>query len=113
MHELTYAFFLRNELSITVKGVFAAAFMRWAEVMSLNFCESASYFSANIRIGFFNGDHNDGELFDVSLGTLACAFSLMNRRFFSGGRDWALISGRSGYLSDDFFTKEEGSVGKG
>ena len=52
-------------------------------------------------------------LFGVTLATAACAFSLMNRRFFSGGRDWALISGRSGYLSDDFFTKEEGSVGKG
>ena len=91
--ELTYAFFPGNELSDTVKGVFATAFARWAEVTSLKFRESASYFGANIRIGFFSGDHGDGEPFDGSLGTLAHAFSPTNGRFhLDAAEDW-VVSG--------------------
>ncbi|TKY58582.1 Metalloendoproteinase 2-MMP [Spatholobus suberectus] len=87
--ELTYAFFPGNNLSDAVRGVFAAAFARWAEVTSLKFRETASYFGADIRIGFFSGDHGDGEPFDGSLGTLAHAFSPTNGRFhLDAAEDW-------------------------
>ncbi|ESW25674.1 hypothetical protein PHAVU_003G055800 [Phaseolus vulgaris] len=91
--ELTYAFNPGNDLSNTVKGVFASAFARWAEVTSLTFRETASYFNADIRIGFFSGDHGDGEPFDGSLGTLAHAFSPTNGRFhLDADEDW-VVSG--------------------
>ncbi|KAL2344274.1 hypothetical protein Fmac_005559 [Flemingia macrophylla] len=91
--ELTYAFFPGNELSDAVRRVFAAAFARWAEVTSLTFRETASYFGADIRIGFFSGDHGDGEPFDGSLGTLAHAFSPTNGRFhLDAAEDW-VVSG--------------------
>jgi len=91
--ELTYAFNPGNDLSNTVKSVFASAFARWAEVTSLKFRETASYFSADIRIGFFSGDHGDGEPFDGSLGTLAHAFSPTNGRFhLDADEDW-IVSG--------------------
>nr|KYP37190.1 Metalloendoproteinase 1 [Cajanus cajan] len=74
-------------------AVFAAAFARWAEVTSLRFRETASYFGADIRIGFFSGDHGDGEPFDGSLGTLAHAFSPTNGRFhLDAAEDW-VVSG--------------------
>ncbi|KAK7317576.1 hypothetical protein RJT34_01931 [Clitoria ternatea] len=93
MQELTYAFFPGNELSDTVKGVFAAAFARWSEVTPLTFRETAAYFGADIRIGFFSGDHGDGEPFDGILGTLAHAFSPTNGRFhLDAAEDW-VVSG--------------------
>ncbi|KAK7386915.1 hypothetical protein VNO78_27287 [Psophocarpus tetragonolobus] len=91
--ELTYAFFPGNDLSESVRAVFAAAFARWAEVTRLTFRETASYFGADIRIGFFSGDHGDGEPFDGSLGTLAHAFSPTNGRFhLDAAEDW-VVSG--------------------
>ncbi|BAT74628.1 hypothetical protein VIGAN_01233400 [Vigna angularis var. angularis] len=91
--ELTYAFNPGNGLTDTVKGVFAVAFARWSEVTSLTFRETESYFSADIRIGFFSGDHGDGEPFDGSLGTLAHAFSPTNGRFhLDADEDW-VVSG--------------------
>ncbi|KAK7362040.1 hypothetical protein VNO77_04138 [Canavalia gladiata] len=91
MEELTYAFFPGNDLSNTVKGVFANAFARWSEVTTLTFRETASYLSADIRIGFFSGDHGDGEPFDGMLGTLAHAFSPTNGRFhLDAAEDWVV-----------------------
>lgn len=91
--ELTYAFFPGNELTETVKSVFATAFSRWSEVTTLKFTETALYSGADIKIGFFNGDHGDGEPFDGRLGTLAHAFSPRNGRFhLDAAEDW-VISG--------------------
>ncbi|KAJ8760953.1 hypothetical protein K2173_021991 [Erythroxylum novogranatense] len=72
---LTYTFWPNNQLGDDTKSVFSRAFQRWAEVIPLNFTESGVYQSADIRIGFFRGDHGDGEPFDGVLGTLAHAFS--------------------------------------
>ncbi|KAI3744573.1 hypothetical protein L1987_57657 [Smallanthus sonchifolius] len=72
---LTYAFDPRNQLSDDVKRVFANAFSRWSEWTPLTFNESSNYFTADLRIGFYAGDHGDGEEFDGLLGTLAHAFA--------------------------------------
>ncbi|KAA8529514.1 hypothetical protein F0562_033687 [Nyssa sinensis] len=79
--ELTYAFSPENQLSDSVKVVFSRAFDRWSVVIPLNFTETSSFYSADIRIAFFSGDHGDGEPFDGALGTLAHAFSPPNGRF--------------------------------
>ncbi|CAL5196999.1 unnamed protein product [Lathyrus oleraceus] len=91
--ELTYSFYPGNELTKTVKSVFATAFARWSEVTTLKFTETELYSSADIKIGFFSGDHGDGEPFDGILGTLAHAFSPTNGRFhLDAAEDW-VVSG--------------------
>ncbi|KAD4983188.1 hypothetical protein R6Q59_002860 [Mikania micrantha] len=72
---LTYAFDPRNQLSDDVKRVFVSAFSRWSEWTPLTFTETSNYFTADLRIGFYAGDHGDGEEFDGVLGTLAHAFA--------------------------------------
>jgi len=65
----------------TLSGVFARAFARWSAATTLNFTETASAEDADITIGFYAGDHGDGEAFDGPLGTLAHAFSPTDGRF--------------------------------
>ncbi|CAA2996689.1 metalloendoproteinase 2-MMP-like [Olea europaea var. sylvestris] len=87
--ELTYAFLPRNQLSDNVKILFARAFERWSEVTPLTFTETTSFNSADLQIGFFSGDHGDGEPFDGVLGTLAHAFSPPVGRFhLDGDENW-------------------------
>nr|XP_043624327.1 metalloendoproteinase 5-MMP-like [Erigeron canadensis] len=73
--DLTYAFDPRNQLSDDVKRVFASAFTRWSEWTPLTFTETNTYKDADLKIGFYAGDHGDGEEFDGLLGTLAHAFA--------------------------------------
>ncbi|XP_076947231.1 metalloendoproteinase 2-MMP-like [Bidens hawaiensis] len=73
--ELTYAFDPRNQLSDDVKRVFANAFARWSEWTPLTFRNISRYNAADLKIGFYSGDHGDGEAFDGVLGTLAHAFA--------------------------------------
>lgn len=79
--DLTYAFLPANQLSDDEKAVFSRAFQRWAAVTPLTFTATDSYTAADIKIGFFSGDHGDGEPFDGVLGTLAHAFSPPSGRF--------------------------------
>ncbi|XP_057948545.1 metalloendoproteinase 2-MMP-like [Malania oleifera] len=89
--DLTYAFLPDNQLSDDVKTVFADAFARWAAVTTLTFSEAASYSAADIRIGFYSGDHGDGEAFDGVLGTLAHAFSPPSGRFhLDADENWVI-----------------------
>nr|GMD21004.1 metalloendoproteinase 2-MMP-like [Ipomoea batatas] len=89
--ELTFAFLPENQLSDVVKGVFARAFDRWSEVTPLTFMETASFSAADIRVGFFRGDHGDGDPFDGALGTLAHAFSPPDGRLhMDGDENWVL-----------------------
>lgn len=91
--DLKYAFRPENNLDATTRQVFARAFQRWSEVTPLTFIETSSYPTADIKIGFYTGDHGDGEPFDGVLGTLAHAFSPPNGRFhLDGDEDW-VISG--------------------
>ncbi|XP_061349586.1 metalloendoproteinase 2-MMP-like [Gastrolobium bilobum] len=89
--ELTYAFDPDENLDDVTKGVFANAFDRWSEVTTITFRETASYSDADIKIGFYSGDHGDGEPFDGVLGTLAHAFSPTNGRFhLDKAEDWVV-----------------------
>ncbi|KAF0903210.1 hypothetical protein E2562_025778 [Oryza meyeriana var. granulata] len=80
---LKYAITATSQTSIdraTLSRVFASAFAQWSAATMLNFTETASASDADITIGFYAGDHGDGEAFDGPLGTLAHAFSPTNGR---------------------------------
>ncbi|KAJ0965492.1 hypothetical protein J5N97_026630 [Dioscorea zingiberensis] len=80
--QLTYAFTSTSTVSIsvsTLREIFSRAFARWADATTLTFTEVEN--DADITIGFFSGDHGDGEPFDGVLGTLAHAFSPTDGRF--------------------------------
>ncbi|MED6149976.1 hypothetical protein PIB30_067757 [Stylosanthes scabra] len=87
--ELTYAFDPGNNLSDVVKSVFARAFSRWSEVTTINFTETTSFSDADVKVGFYTGNHGDGEPFDGVLGTLAHSFAPTDGRFhLDGAEDW-------------------------
>ncbi|XP_060215745.1 metalloendoproteinase 5-MMP [Lycium barbarum] len=73
--KLKYAFLPENQLTDSVKVMFGRAFDKWMEVTPLTFTETDSYRLADIRIGFFTGDHGDGNPFDGPMKILAHAFS--------------------------------------
>ncbi|XVF13394.1 hypothetical protein REPUB_Repub08aG0204500 [Reevesia pubescens] len=92
---LTYAFSptdMIDYISLSeIRTVFKRSFSRWASAIPVNFTEIEDYYSANIRIGFFHGDHGDGEPFDGVLGVLAHAFSPENGRFhLDEAETWAV-----------------------
>ncbi|XWS49731.1 hypothetical protein CRYUN_Cryun12cG0028000 [Craigia yunnanensis] len=92
---LTYAFSPLNMIDYIslseIRTVFKRVFSRWGSVIPVNFIEIEDYVSANIGIGFFSGDHGDGEPFDGVLGVLAHAFSPENGRFhLDEAETWAV-----------------------
>lgn len=92
---LTYAFSPDDMIdylsSSEIRMVFGRAFSRWASVIPVNFTETGDYLSADIRIGFYRGDHGDGEPFDGVLGVLAHAFSPQNGRLhLDEAETWAV-----------------------
>ncbi|XP_050905613.1 metalloendoproteinase 2-MMP [Lathyrus oleraceus] len=88
---LTYAFDPNENLDDATKQVFANAFNQWSKVTTITFTETTSYRSADIKIGFYSGDHGDGEPFDGVLGTLAHAFSPTDGRFhLDKSEDWVV-----------------------
>ncbi|KAF0928702.1 hypothetical protein E2562_006125 [Oryza meyeriana var. granulata] len=56
-----------------VRAVFRSAFARWAEVIPVSFAETEHYDAADIKVGFYAGDHGDGYPFDGPLQLLAHA----------------------------------------
>ena len=83
---LTYAFseqhMIPTYLSLRdIKAAFERSFSKWASVIPIKFVETEDVDFADIKIGFYNGDHGDGESFDGVLGVLAHAFSPENGRF--------------------------------
>ncbi|KAM6557873.1 hypothetical protein CsatB_004892 [Cannabis sativa] len=74
-----------------IRTVFRRAFSRWSAVIPVNFTEIEEYNSADIKIGFYRGDHGDGEPFDGVLGVLAHAFSPENGRFhLDAAESWSV-----------------------
>lgn len=91
--DLTYAFDPDNQLSDVVKSVFTSAFDRWSAVTALTFTQTDSFADADLKIGFYVGDHGDGEPFDGVLGTLAHAFSPTSGRLhLDGDENWVVSS---------------------
>ncbi|XWS34878.1 hypothetical protein CRYUN_Cryun21dG0075000 [Craigia yunnanensis] len=89
--DLTYGFLPSNGLTDEIKAVFTRAFEKWSAVTPLTFTQTDSFFSADIEIAFYSGDHGDGEPFDGVLGTLAHAFSPTNGRFhLDGDENWVV-----------------------
>ncbi|KDP28814.1 hypothetical protein JCGZ_14585 [Jatropha curcas] len=82
---LTYAFSPVNRISYLsladIKDVFKRAFGRWESVIPVSFIETNDYGFADIKIGFYSGDHGDGEPFDGALGVLAHSFSPESGKF--------------------------------
>ncbi|XVF79823.1 hypothetical protein PTKIN_Ptkin15bG0020600 [Pterospermum kingtungense] len=76
---LTYGFSPDNliyYLSLSdIKKTFKRAFSKWASVIPVSFVETDDFVFADIKIGFYTGDHGDGEPFDGVLGILAHSFS--------------------------------------
>ncbi|KAI3938237.1 hypothetical protein MKW98_031185 [Papaver atlanticum] len=76
---LTYAFSSSDFIDYIeisdIRAVFSRAFTRWASVIPVNFTETRDYKHADIKIGFYDKDHGDGEPFDGVLGVLAHSFS--------------------------------------
>lgn len=92
---LTYAFSPVNMIDYIglpeIKAVFERSFTRWSSVIPVNFTEAEDYSQADIKIGFYKGNHGDGEPFDGVLGVLAHAFSPENGRFhMDAAETWAV-----------------------
>ncbi|KAL5718539.1 hypothetical protein ACHQM5_011428 [Ranunculus cassubicifolius] len=77
-----------------IKSVLQRAFTRWAAVIPVNFTEADEYWTADIKVGFYKGDHGDGEPFDGVLGVLGHAFSPQSGRFhLDAAETWAIDLG--------------------
>ncbi|XP_030518668.2 metalloendoproteinase 4-MMP [Rhodamnia argentea] len=95
---LTYAFspdhFIDYLTSNDVRHVFQRAFARWAAVIPVSFREANDYGFADIKIGFYSGDHGDGQPFDGVLGILAHSFSPESGRLhLDAAERWAVDFG--------------------
>ncbi|KAM7494074.1 hypothetical protein LguiB_028683 [Lonicera macranthoides] len=92
---LTYAFSPLDMIEYiefpVIREVFQRAFSTWSAVIPVNFTEVEYYEWPDIKIGFYSGDHGDGEPFDGVLGILAHAFSPENGRFHLDAEEtWAV-----------------------
>lgn len=90
---LTYGFLSRVQ-SIDVRSlrsICASAFARWQRVSHFTFEEIPNVNSADLKIGFFRGDHGDGHPFDGMKGTFAHASSPPHGHFhYDADENWAV-----------------------
>ncbi|GER40708.1 matrix metalloproteinase [Striga asiatica] len=75
---LTYAFSPDHGIDYLdptdVRAAFARSFARWCAFIPVTFTETEDYENADVKIGWYNGDHGDGLPFDGVLSVLAHAF---------------------------------------
>ncbi|XP_019463185.1 PREDICTED: metalloendoproteinase 4-MMP-like [Lupinus angustifolius] len=95
---LTYAFSPVNMIHslsmLEIREAFQRAFFKWASVIPVSFVEAEDYGFAEIKIGFYIGDHGDGEPFDGVLGVLAHSFSPESGRLhLDAAETWAVDFG--------------------
>ncbi|XP_073138110.1 metalloendoproteinase 4-MMP [Henckelia pumila] len=95
---LTYAVSPTNMITYLsmqdIKATLKRAFSHWASVIPVTFVESEDYGFADIKIGFYGGEHGDGEAFDGVLGVLAHAFSPeIGRLHLDTAETWAVDFG--------------------
>ncbi|XP_058745199.1 metalloendoproteinase 4-MMP-like [Vicia villosa] len=95
---LTYSFsrdYMIHSLSLQeIRKTFKRAFSKWSIVIPVIFLESKDYGFADIKIGFYSGDHGDGEPFDGVLGVLAHSFSPeIGRLHLDAAETWAVDFG--------------------
>ncbi|GER40710.1 matrix metalloproteinase [Striga asiatica] len=74
---LTYAFSPDHGIDYLdpaeVRAAFARSFARWSACIPVTFTETEDYENADVKIGWYSGDHGDGAPFDGVLGELAHA----------------------------------------
>ncbi|WVZ16460.1 hypothetical protein V8G54_009442 [Vigna mungo] len=92
---LTYAFSRENMIhSLSMKDIreaFRRAFLRWASVIPVSFVEVSDSEVSDLKIGFYKGEHGDGEPFDGVLGVLAHSFSPeIGRLHLDAAETWAV-----------------------
>ncbi|BAT96770.1 hypothetical protein LR48_Vigan11g171500 [Vigna angularis] len=92
---LTYAFSRENMIhSLSMKDIreaFRKAFLRWASVIPVSFVEVSDSEVSDLKIGFYKGEHGDGEPFDGVLGVLAHSFSPeIGRLHLDAAETWAV-----------------------
>ncbi|CAK8559932.1 unnamed protein product [Lathyrus sativus] len=95
---LTYSFsrdYMIHNLSLQeIRETFKRAFSKWSIVIPVNFVESKDYGFADIKIGFYSGEHGDDEPFDGVLGVLAHSFSPeIGRLHLDAAETWAVDFG--------------------
>ncbi|KAG2626320.1 metalloendoproteinase 1-MMP-like [Panicum virgatum] len=74
-----------------VRAAFRSAFAWWAKVIPVEFVEIDSYHEADIRVGFYEGDHGDGSPFDGEEGVVAHAYGPKDGRVhFNAAERWTL-----------------------
>ncbi|KAF7136422.1 hypothetical protein RHSIM_Rhsim08G0059800 [Rhododendron simsii] len=77
--QLTYAFAPGTRAD--AKSAVAKAFNTWASQTGFRFSQSQDFTSADLKIGFYRGDHGDGAPFSGKNGVLAHAFAPTDGRF--------------------------------
>lgn len=77
-----------------IREALKRAFSRWASVIPISFVEAReddSVSFADIKIGFYSGEHGDGDPFDGVLGVLAHSFSPeIGRIHLDAAETWAV-----------------------
>ncbi|KAI3891912.1 hypothetical protein MKX03_026320 [Papaver bracteatum] len=66
------------------------AFSKWSSVIPVNFTETQDYKHANIKIGFYHGDHGDGYPFDDMVLAHATGPGSGAHIHFNAGITWAV-----------------------
>ncbi|XP_057444833.1 metalloendoproteinase 1-like [Lotus japonicus] len=91
--QLTYSFLPQNNVNNDYKRAFARAFSRWAPWMPFSFKEITSNETADIKIGFYKGDHGDGFPFDGPYNVLAHARPPIDGSFHLDAEEYWVASG--------------------